>query len=99
MALKNPTTGEYLKITNFHYDEQYKNWNVGYLIFANIEQRTRWETGLSEYERTGNGLYNGALLQTAYNKIADSSLTILNNIKKEGYEALKEDMFSAWEDA
>ena len=55
MALKNPNTNEYLKITDFHYSEQTKNWQIDYLIFANLEQRERWDEGLSQYERTNSG--------------------------------------------
>ena len=99
MALKNPNTNEYLKITNFHFDEQSQFWNIGYLIFADKEQRDRWENGLSNYERTESGLYNGAYAQIEMNKNADNAITILNNVKRGGYEALKNDMFENWIDA
>ena len=98
MALKNPNTNEYLKITDFHYSEQTKNWQIDYLIFANLEQRERWDEGLSQYERTNSGIYNGAYLQIELSKNANNSITILNNIKQGGYIALKNDMFNEWID-
>ena len=99
MALKNEATGEYLKITNFHYNEKDQNGGIGYIIFANLEQRQRWENGLSSYERTETGSYNGAGLHVVFNAIPDASTSTINNIKKNSYIALKGDMFSEWVDA
>ena len=100
MALKNEATGEYLKITNFHYDEKDQNGGIGYIIFANLEQRQRWENGLSEYENVKIGpSYNGAGLHEVFNAMPDANLSTMNNIKKNSYIALKNDMFSEWIDA
>ena len=99
MALKNEETGAYLKITAFHYNEKDQNGGIDYLVFANLEQRQRWENGLSNFERTETGSYNGAGIHTVFNAVPDASLTTINNIKKNSYIALKNDMFSDWIDA
>ena len=99
MALKNITTGEYLKIVGAVYDFATKNYHYNYYIFANQEQRQRYESGLSEYEVYKTGMYNGVgvienILQQDF-----TENTLKNTIIASGYVALKQDMFNDWDDA
>jgi len=98
MALKNNTTGEYLKITSFQFDFLTGNHHINYLIFANAEQRQRFETGLSDYETYKHGQYNGiGIINNALNLIATG--TAKDAIFNACYTALKNDMFQDWIDA
>jgi hypothetical protein len=97
MALKNNTTGEYLKITSFQFDFQAGNHHISYLIFANVEQRQRFDAGLSEYETYKHGQYNGiGIINDALNLTATGNAK--DAIFNACYTALKQDMFKDWID-
>jgi len=95
MALKNELTGEYLKVINVRLEPM----DADYIIFKDQEQRLRFESGLNPYETIRGSSYNGGLLDIELNKQADANLSIINNMKKATYSALKQDMFSNWIDA
>jgi hypothetical protein len=99
MALKNNTTGEYLKITSFQFDFSVGNHHISYLIFANQEQRQRYDLGLSEYETYKSAMYNGiGIIENALN-IELTNGTTKNAIFAACYSALKTDVFPNWIDA
>jgi len=98
MALTN-VTGEYLKIVSFNYDVKDENHQCTYLIFANAEQRAKYESGLGEYEQAKWGHYNGRLLHTNFNGNPNSRKSMKDNFITACYNALKNDMFKEWTDA
>lgn len=100
MALINPTTGEYLKIYDIHIELKNNNHNYQYVIFANEEQRQRYDDGLGEYETTKRGMYNSSVtIDTELNEIADGELSLKDNLITAGYNVMKQDsIFSNWID-
>lgn len=100
MALINPTTGEYLKIYNVHVELKNNNHNYQYIIFADEEQRQRYDTGLSNYENVKRGVYNSSVL--IHNKLNTTSIgnkSIKDNLISAGYDIMKLDgIFSNWID-
>ncbi len=98
MALKNNETGEYLKIIGVHFDLVNNNHHYDYYIFANLEQRQRFESGLSPYEIFKTGQYASSEISNVL-----TSSTFADNIKNsvitQGYNLLKNDMFNTWVDA
>lgn len=99
MAIVNINTGEYLKVTGFHIDVPAGNSNIHYLIFANAEQRQRYESGLSPYEVFKNGQYNGfGHIENALGQLPDATKSVKDAILTACYTALKNDMFSDWID-
>lgn len=98
MALINPTTGEYLKIYNFNIDLKNNNHYYQYIIFANQDQRNRYDNGLGDYENIKRGVYNSSVnIDNKLNEIAENSLSIKNNTIKAGYISIKSDeIFSNW---
>ena len=98
MALLKQETGEYLKITGIHFDFTAKNHHIAYYIFANAEQRARYEQGMSEYEVFKTGQFNSTnLIETEITKdlnIAKAKDSVFNAC----YTALKADVFSEWVD-
>lgn len=99
MAIVNQTTGEYLKVTGFQIDIPAGNHHVNYLIFANAEQRQRYDSGLSPYEVFKSGQYNGfGHIETALGQLPDATKNVKDAILTACYSALKNDMFSSWID-
>lgn len=98
MALKNNETGEYLKIIGVHFDLVNNNNHYDYYIFANLEQRQRYDNGLNPYEIYKQGQYNSNIISNALlsNNYADN---IKNTLLTQGYILLKNDMFNNWVDA
>jgi len=93
MALTNPNTGEYLKITGMQFDFAHGNHHINYLLFANAEQRQRYETGLSPYEVFQNGQYNNfGVIETELSASTDKS-TAKDILFDSMYKALKRDIF------
>jgi hypothetical protein len=100
MALINPTTGEYLKIYDVHIELKNENHNYQYIIFANEDQRQRYDNGLSDYETYKRGMYNSSVnIENELNELADDVLSIKDNIITAGYNVMKSDeIFSNWID-
>jgi hypothetical protein len=100
MALINPTTGEYLKIYDVHIELKNENHNYQYIIFANEDQRQRYDNGLSDYETYKRGMYNSSVnIENELNELADDVLSIKDNIITAGYTVMKSDeIFSNWID-
>lgn len=100
MAIKNPSTGEYIKVTGFQADFPAGNLNIQYLKFANLEQRIRYDSGLGEFEIFITGQYNGfGYIENAMNTNADNNKSVKDNLLSACYSALKSDLFSSWEDS
>lgn len=98
MALLNPHTGEYLKIVGAVYDFVLKNYHYNYYIFANQEQRERYEQGLSPYEVFKYGSYNGiGIIQDVLNTNVVGN-SVKDVIITSGYMCLKQDMYNEWVD-
>ena len=95
MALQGPNN-EYLRIESINIDTDYV-CTVSYKIYANLEHR---QNGDTQFLHSRFGSVNSGILQTMLNSVADNSLTIINNIKKASYEAIKQDNFeiSTWID-
>jgi hypothetical protein len=100
MALINPTTGEYLKIYDVHIELKNENHNYQYIIFANEDQRQRYDNGLSDYETYKRGMYNSSVnIENELNELADDVLSIKDNIITAGYNVMKSDeIFLNWID-
>jgi hypothetical protein len=100
MALINPTTGEYLKIYNVHIELKNQNHNYQYIIFANEDQRQRYDDGLTTYEMVKRGMYNSSvLINNQLNQLCDSNKTIKDELITTGYTVMKLDqIFSNWID-
>lgn len=99
MAITNLNTGEYLKIIGFQADFPLGNLNIVYFVFANAEQRQRFESGLSEYEIFKNGQYNGfGHIQNALEESTTGTETIKDALFNACYSALKQDVFNGWID-
>lgn len=100
MALINPTTGEYLKIYDVHIELKNENHNYQYIIFANEDQRQRYDNGLSDYETYKRGMYNSSVnIENKLNEIADGDLSMKDNVITAGYEVMKlDEIFSNWID-
>jgi hypothetical protein len=100
MALINPTTGEYLKIYDVHIELKNENHNYQYIIFANEEQRQRYDSGLSEYEMVKRGMYNSSvLINNKLNELSDGEISIKDNLITAGYDVMKlDEIFSNWID-
>lgn len=88
--------GEYLRIESIIIDSNYV-CNVNYKIYANIQHR---QTGDTEFLHSKFGNVNSGALQIKLNENADNTLSIINNLKKASYEAIKQDNFefSNWSD-
>lgn len=99
MALQNTQTNEYLKVVGIQLDFQQSNYNVVYLIFADLEQRQRYESGLNQYEQYQSGQFNSyGHIETALLSEPNESETTKAAIYKAAYNALKADMFNEWID-
>jgi hypothetical protein len=100
MALTNPTTGEYLKIYDIHIELKNNNHNYQYIIFANEEQRQRYDNGLNDYETYKIGMYNSPVkIYDVINSIPTVNKSIKDNLITVGYEVMKSDeIFSNWID-
>jgi len=100
MALTNPTTGEYLKIYDVYIELKNNNHNYQYIIFANEEQRQRFDNGLNGYETYKRGMYNSPVkINNSINLLSDSNKSIKDNLIAAGYEVMKTDeIFSNWID-
>ena len=99
MALRNPQTGEYLKIVSFQFDFQHGNHHITYLIFRDQEQRERFEQGLGDYEKYQWGMYNGIGVIEEKLRQELANTTPKEAIYKACYDSLKADVFAGWEDA
>ncbi len=98
MALQNIATGEYLKITAMQFDFKQSNHHISYYIFANKEQRDRFDSGLTPYEVYVSGMYNGiGNIENALIDVTDKANT-KDALFDAMYKALKSDMFSNWTD-
>ena len=96
MALKNPTTNEYLRIERVTFDGEYCS-NVDYKIYANEAHR---ESGDTDFLHSKSGSVNSGALQAEFAKKANPELSIIDNIKTAAYNAIKADTFeiSNWAD-
>ena len=90
------TNGEYLRIENIHIDTDYV-CTVSYKIYANSNHR---QSGDTEFLKSRYGTVNSGILQIKLSENADPLLSIINNLKKQGYESIKADNFefSSWID-
>lgn len=100
MALINPTTGEYLKIYDVHIQLKNNLHNYKYIIFANQDQRQRYDNELSNYETVKRGIYNSSvLIDTEINKTTVGNKSLKDEIIVAGYNVIKTDgIFSNWID-
>lgn len=100
MALTNPTTSEYLKIYDVHIELKNNNHNYQYIIFANEDQRLRYDNGLNDYETYKRGMYNSPVkIDGVINSIPTVNKSIKDNLITVGYEVMKTDeIFSNWID-
>lgn len=100
MALINPTTGEYLKIYNVHIELKNNNHSYHYIVFANEEQRQRYDGGLGDYETIKRGIYNSSVnIEQNFQNLSNGDISIKNNVITIGYETMKSDqIFSNWID-
>jgi hypothetical protein len=98
MALQSET-GKYLKIDNVRFDENYVA-DIGYSIYISKEHRDNRNSPEWEDFPIKQGGINSGLLQTELLKKADASLSLVDNLKKAGYIAIKGDTFeiSSWSD-
>lgn len=100
MALINPTTGEYLKIYNIHIELKNNNHNYKYIIFANQQQRERYDNGIGDYEMVKRGIYNSpVLIDNKLNELSIGNKTVKDELITAGYNVMKLDqIFSNWVD-
>lgn len=100
MALINNTTGEYLKIYNVHVELKNKNHIYHYIIFANQEQRQRYDDQLNQYETFKRGVYNSSVqIDNIISTNANSNKSVKDNLITACYTAMKTDeIFSNWID-
>lgn len=96
MALQNTETGEYLKIDSLQIADNSKH-SISYSKYANIEHR---ESGDTDFLHKQTGSVNSGHLQTELAKKSNADLSILDNFKTAGYNAIKADTFefSNWSD-
>ena len=98
MAIKNNITVEYLKVTGVYFNFLHNNYHIDYVIFANQDQRKRYDDGLSMYEKYQNGIYNGSgVIMQQLQSMCENN-TLKEAILAGCYRALKNDMFAEWED-
>ncbi|RME19374.1 MAG: hypothetical protein D6799_01395 [Bacteroidetes bacterium] len=95
MALKNPNTGEYLKVVGFQADFRFQIFTITYLIFKDQEQRQRYESGLSPYENFQHGMENFTNEQWLSAQVSN---TTKDSILTTAYNVLKNGVFAGWED-
>ena len=99
MALVNPTTGNYVKITGFQFDFPMGNHHINYLIFKDLEQRQRYESGIDEFEQYQSKQYNGiGAINEALNSIPTTDNDVYSVLFAAMYGALKADLFKDWVD-
>lgn len=98
MALTNPKTGEYVKITGMQFDFAHGNHNLHYLVFANADQRQRYETGLSPYEMFLNGQYNNFGVISVELASNTDKKTPKESLFDSMYKALKTEFFTEYVD-
>lgn len=97
MALINNNTGEYLKITAMQFDYASGNHHISYYIFANQEQRLRYDNGLTPYEIYKSGQYNGiGNIESALNTLPAGIESARAAVFNACYNALQSDMFNDW---
>ena len=100
MALVNPQTGNYVKITGFQFDFPMGNHHINYIIFKDLEQRQRYESGLNEFEQSQPKQYNGfGAINSALESEPIQSPTVKDVMFNAMYKALKVELFPNWEDA
>lgn len=88
-----------MKVTGFQMDIPAGNHHVNYLLFANLDQRQRYDSGLSPYEVFKSGQYNGfGNIEIALLLLPDATKSTKDAILTACYSALKNDMFSDWID-
>ena len=98
MALRNTATGEYIKVTGMQFDFANGNHQVNYITFANLEQRQRYESGLSPYETTTPGQYNNfGIIEVGLSANTDKA-TVKDVLFDAMYKALKSEIFTEWVD-
>lgn len=93
MALRNPETGEYLKIVHILYDVVYSRLNIQFYLFRNREQRERFEAGLDRYEK-----YDFGQADFFCDISNEGSNDLKSNLFAFCYGKLKEGDFAGWED-
>lgn len=97
MALQNQLTKEYLKVYNAGFKDN--RLRFAYKIFANSEQRQRFDEGLSDYENYQEGFKTVTKEEQLINDIADGKKSVKDNLITKCYEELKiEDEFKEWSD-
>ena len=100
MALKNTETGEYLKVVSMQFDFAVGNHHISFYIFANQEQRQRYESGLSPYEVYKSSQYNGiGNIEAALGTLPANAESAKDAVFNACYNALKSDMYCNWIDA
>ena len=100
MALVNPQTGNYVKITGFQFDFPMGNHHINYIIFKDLEQRQRYESGLNEFEQSQTKQYNGfGAINDALESEPIQATTVKDVTYNAMYKALKADLFAGWEDS
>ena len=91
MALLNPNTGEYLKVTEIWIDVMMNVFRIRYLLFANREQRERvWS--LTPYEK-----YEEKIAQYEIPEVEVNGL-LKDVLIERAYILLKNDMYVEWVD-
>ena len=98
MALQSPN-GKYLKIVSTRFDEDYVS-DISYKIYMSKAHRDAPDAPEWEDFPIKMGGVNSGLLQIQLQKKADANLSLVDNIKKAGYLAIKADTFeiSTWLD-
>lgn len=97
MALINTQTGEYLKVVSMQFDFAAGNHHISYLIFKDLDQRQRFDAGLSLYEQPQSGQYNGfGHIEAALKATNTNKATVFDELMNACYVALKDDVFSNW---
>ena len=90
------TNGEYLRIESITIDADYI-CSVNYKIYASQAHRNSGDT---DFLHSKMGNVNSGALQTKLALNANSSMSIIDNLKTQSYEAIKADTFeiSTWTD-
>jgi len=94
MALKNPNTNEYLRIREFHFNDNQNSFM--YDIFLNQEQR---QIGDTEYIKHKEGSHTSEIFDNLINaNEVNLTESLKNNLKIKSYLALKQTEFTNWID-
>ena len=96
MALKNPITNEYIKIIDVSIEQK----RVAYFVFSNLEQRQRYENGLSKYENFfSDAKFDDTKFNLELSKLADGLKSVKENMIISGYNFLMQAGHIEWENS